>query len=122
MDVGREYLLRSPVSANQHQRLGVGAELGWDYLRLSANGYYRLSDWMSSSRYRDYDERVANGFDLRATGYLPAYPQLGANLVYEQYYGQHVGLFGDDEDDRQKDPYAVTVGLSYTPIPLVTPV
>ncbi|WP_206738740.1 inverse autotransporter beta domain-containing protein, partial [Enterobacter cloacae] len=27
---------------------------------------------MSSSRYRDYDERVANGFDLRATGYLPA--------------------------------------------------
>ena len=120
MDVGREYLLRSPVSANQHQRLGVGAELGWDYLRLSANGYYRLSDWMSSSRYRDYDERVANGFDLRATGYLPAYPQLGANLVYEQYYGQHVGLFGDDEDDRQKDPYAVTVGLSYTPIPLVT--
>ena len=108
------------VSANQHQRLGVGAELGWDYLRLSANGYYRLSDWMSSSRYRDYDERVANGFDLRATGYLPAYPQLGANLVYEQYYGQHVGLFGDDEDDRQKDPYAVTVGLSYTPVPLVT--
>ena len=84
------------VSANQHQRLGVGAELGWDYLRLSANGYYRLSDWMSSSRYRDYDERVANGFDLRATGYLPAYPQLGANLVY------------------------VTVGLSYTPVPLVT--
>src|SRR5690606_11209022 len=108
------------VSANQHQRLGVGGEPGWDYLRISANGYYRLSDWMSSSRYRDYDERVANGFDLRATGYLPAYPQLGANLVYEQYYGQHVGLFGDDEDDRQKDPYAVTVGLSYTPVPLVT--
>lgn len=65
------------VSANQHQRLGVGAELGWDYLRLSANGYYRLSDWMSSSRYRDYDERVANGFDLRATGYLPRIRSLG---------------------------------------------
>lgn len=108
------------VSANQHQRLGVGAEAGWDYLRLSANGYYRLSDWMSSSRYQDFDERVANGFDLRATGYLPAYPQLGANLIYEQYYGEHVGLFGDDEDDRQKDPYAVTVGLNYTPVPLIT--
>jgi adhesin/invasin len=108
------------VSANQHQRLGVGAELGWDYLRLSTNGYYRLSGWKASSAYRDYDERVANGFDVRATGYLPAYPQLGANLVYEQYYGNHVGLFGDDEDDRQKDPYAITVGLSYTPVPLVT--
>ncbi|MGK3227358.1 Ig-like domain-containing protein [Enterobacter soli] len=108
------------VSANQHQRLGAGAELGWDYLRLSANGYYRLSSWKASSRYRDYDERVANGFDLRATGYLPAYPQLGANLVYEQYYGNHVGLFGDDEDDRQKDPYAITLGLNYTPVPLIT--
>lgn len=108
------------ISGNQHERLGVGAELGWDYIKLSANGYFRLSDWMSSSRYMDYDERVANGFDLRATGYLPAYPQLGANVIYEQYYGDSVGLFGDDEDDRQKNPHAVTLGLNYTPVPLVT--
>jgi adhesin/invasin len=108
------------ISDNQHQRLGVGAELGWDYLKLSANGYYRLSEWMSSTRYRDYDERAANGFDIRAAGYLPAMPQLGANIVFEQYYGDSVGLFGDDEDDRQKDPYAVTFGLNYTPVPLVT--
>lgn len=108
------------ISGNQHERLGVGAELGWDYIKLSANGYFRLSDWMSSSRYQDYDERVANGFDIRATGYLPAYPQLGANVIYEQYYGDSVGLFGDDEDDRQKNPHAVTLGLNYTPVPLVT--
>lgn len=108
------------VSGNQHQRLGLGAELGWDYLKLSANGYLRLSDWMSSSAYEDYDERVANGFDIRATGYLPAYPQLGANVIYEQYFGDSVGLFGDDEDERQKDPYAVTLGVNYTPVPLVT--
>lgn len=75
---------------------------------------------MASSRYEDYDERVANGFDVRATGYLPAYPQLGANIIYEQYYGNSVGLFGDDEDDRQKNPHAITVGLNYTPVPLVT--
>lgn len=108
------------VSGNQHQRLGVGTELGWDYLKLSANGYFRLSDWISSSRYDDYDERAANGFDIRATGYLPAYPQLGANIMYEQYFGHSVGLSGDDEDDRQKDPYAVTLGVNYTPVPLVT--
>ncbi|UKJ22798.1 Ig-like domain-containing protein [Enterobacter mori] len=108
------------VSGNQHQRLGLGSELGWDYLKVSANGYLRLSNWMSSSRYEDYDERAANGFDISATGYLPAYPQLGANVIYEQYYGDSVGLFGDDEDDRQKDPYAVTLGLNYTPVPLVT--
>lgn len=108
------------VSGNQHQRLGFGSEMGWDYLKISANGYLRLSDWMSSSAYEDYDERVANGFDLRATGYLPAHPQLGANIIYEQYYGDSVGLFGDDDDDRQKDPYAVTLGVNYTPVPLVT--
>ncbi|HAT8012279.1 inverse autotransporter beta domain-containing protein [Citrobacter rodentium NBRC 105723 = DSM 16636] len=108
------------VSGNQHQRLGLDTELRWDYLNVSANGYLRLSDWMSSSSYQDYDERVADGFDIRATGYLPAYPQLGANIIYEQYFGDSVGLFGDDEDDRQKDPYAVTVGLNYTPVPLVT--
>jgi adhesin/invasin len=108
------------VSGNQHQRLGLGAEMGWDYLKLSTNGYFRLSDWMSSSQYEDYDERVANGFDLRTTGYLPSWPQLGANIIYEQYYGDNVGLFGDDEDDRQTNPYAVTLGVNYTPVPLVT--
>ncbi|MDI9803738.1 Ig-like domain-containing protein [Citrobacter koseri] len=108
------------ISGNQHQRLGLGTELGWNYLKLSANGYLRLSDWMRSTGYDDYDERVANGFDIRATGYLPAYPQLGANIIYEQYYGDDVGLFGDDEDDRQKNPHAITFGLNYTPVPLVT--
>lgn len=108
------------ISGNQHQRLGLGTELGWDNLKLSANGYYRLSNWMASTRYEDYDERVANGFDIRATGYIPAYPQLGANVIYEQYYGDDVGLFGDDEDDRQKNPHAITLGVNYTPFPLMT--
>lgn len=108
------------ISANHHKRLGVGAEVGQDYLKFAANGYFRLSDWMASSHYEDYDERVANGFDIRATGYLPAYPQFGANVIYEQYYGDSVGLFSDDEDDRQKNPHAITLGLNYTPVPLVT--
>ncbi len=107
------------ISENHHQRLGIGSELGWDYLKVSANGYLRLSEWMASSRYEDYDERAANGFDIRTEGYLPAWPQLGASIVYEQYFGNNVDLFNDD-DNRQKDPYAVTVGLNYTPFPLMT--
>lgn len=71
------------ISENHHQRLGIGSELGWDYLKVSANGYLRLSEWMASSRYEDYDERAANGFDIRTEGYLPAWPQLGASIVYE---------------------------------------
>ncbi|WP_415838467.1 Ig-like domain-containing protein [Rahnella bruchi] len=107
------------ISQNHHQRMGVGGELGWDYLKISANGYMRLTDWMASERYQDYDERAANGFDIRTEGYLPSWPQLGASAVFEQYYGDNVDLF-NDENNRQKDPYAVTVGLNYTPFTLMT--
>lgn len=107
------------LSQNHHQRLGVGGELGWDYLKISANGYMRLTEWMASERYQDYDERAANGFDIRTEGYLPSWPQLGASVVFEQYYGDNVDLF-NDEDNRQKDPYAVTVGMNYTPFTLMT--
>lgn len=39
-------------------------------------------------------------------------------MVYEQYYGDEVALFGKDE--RQNDPHAITAGLSYTPVPLIS--
>lgn len=108
------------LSDNTHQRLGLGGELGWDYVKLSANGYQRLSGWKDSKEHTDYEERVANGYDVRAEGYLPAYPQLGAQLIWEQYYGDDVALFGDSDDDRQRDPYAVTAGVNYTPVPLLS--
>ncbi|WP_407255561.1 inverse autotransporter beta domain-containing protein [Klebsiella pneumoniae] len=31
-----------------------------------------------------------------AEGWLPAYPQLGASIQFEKYYGKNVGLFGSD--------------------------
>ncbi len=101
-----------------HQRAGLGVEAWRDYLKLSANGYMRVSNWKASDDLTDYDERPASGFDLRAEGYLPALPSLGGKLMYEQYFGNEVGLFG--RDNRQSNPAAVTVGLNYTPIPLVT--
>ncbi|HHX3467326.1 TPA: Ig-like domain-containing protein [Enterobacter asburiae] len=101
-----------------NRRFGLGAEAWRDYLKLSANGYFRLSDWHQSRDFADYDERPANGYDLRAEGWLPAYPQLGAKLMYEQYQGDEVALFG--KDNRQKDPWAFTGGITYTPVPLFT--
>ncbi|MFC0225469.1 ZirU family protein [Serratia aquatilis] len=102
----------------KNSRVGFGVEAWTDYLKLSANSYLRLTDWHQSRDFADYNERPANGYDLRAEAYLPAYPQLGANLMYEQYWGDEVALFG--KDDRQKNPYAVTAGINYTPIPLIT--
>ncbi|WP_295895631.1 inverse autotransporter beta domain-containing protein [uncultured Bartonella sp.] len=104
--------------SRSHSRMGVGVEYWRDYLKLSMNGYYRLSDWRSSPEVEDYYERPANGWDIRAEGYLPSYPKLGMKLNFEQYYGEEVGLFG--KNNRQKNPYAVTFGANYTPIPLLT--
>ena len=102
-----------------HTRTGMGVEYWRDYLKLSGNGYLRLSNWRSAPELdHDYEARPANGWDLRAEGWLPAWPQLGGKLVYEQYYGDEVALFGKDE--RQNDPHAITAGLSYTPVPLIS--
>lgn len=85
-----------------HSRAGIGAE------------YWRSAPELDN----DYEARPANGWDVRAEGWLPAWPYLGGKLVYEQYYGDEVALF--DKDDRQSNPHAITAGLNYTPFPLMT--
>ncbi|HAW5566361.1 TPA: inverse autotransporter adhesin-like protein YeeJ [Escherichia coli] len=102
-----------------HSRAGIGAEYWRDYLKLSSNGYLRLTNWRSAPELdNDYEARPANGWDVRAEGWLPAWPHLGGKLIYEQYYGNEVALF--DKDDRQSNPHAITAGLNYTPFPLMT--
>ncbi|MDE9437177.1 inverse autotransporter beta domain-containing protein [Xenorhabdus bovienii] len=102
----------------KNRRLGLGGEIWGDYLKLSANAYYRLSDWQHSRDHKDYYERPANGYDINGEFFLPAYPNLGAKLTYEQYFGDNVTLF--NRDTKQKNPSLAKLGLTYTPIPLVT--
>ncbi|HEN3637181.1 TPA: inverse autotransporter beta domain-containing protein [Yersinia enterocolitica] len=102
----------------KNRRMGLGAEAWTDYLKLSANSYFGITDWHQSRDFANYNERPANGYDIRAEGWLPSYPQLGGKLMYEKYRGDEVALFGKDE--RQKNPMAVTAGVNYTPIPLLT--
>ncbi len=102
-----------------NRRIGVGAEAWRDYLRLSANVYLGTTNWHNS---RDFDgswqEKPANGCDVRVEGWLPTYPQLGGKLVWEQYSGKQVALF--DKDHLQQTPHAFTAALEYTPVPLIT--
>ncbi|MFA3763154.1 inverse autotransporter beta domain-containing protein [Yersinia sp. 2466 StPb PI] len=42
-----------------------------DNAKLAANYYYPISGWKDSD---DYLERSTKEFDVRAQGYLPAYP------------------------------------------------
>ncbi len=101
-----------------HRRLGLGGEAWTDYLKFSGNYYHPLSDWKDSEDFDFYEERPARGWDIRAEAWLPSYPQLGGKVVFEQYYGDEVALFGTD--NLEKDPYAVTLGLNYQPVPLLT--
>ncbi|WP_145525966.1 inverse autotransporter beta domain-containing protein [Yersinia rohdei] len=104
--------------SRNHTRGGVGGELWMDNAKLAANYYHPVSGWKDSKDFDDYLERPASGFDVRAQGYLPAHPQLGASVVYEKYYGDEVALFG--KENLQSDPHAVTLGVDYTPVPLLT--
>lgn len=101
-----------------NRRIGFGLEAWHDDIKLSANSYFGTTTWHASADADNYQEKPADGFDLRAQGYLPAYPQLGGKIVYEHYQGDEVALF--DKDDRQRNPSAVTLGLSYTPVPLLS--
>nr|WP_276552534.1 Ig-like domain-containing protein [Xenorhabdus indica] len=101
----------------QHHRYSLGLEAWHDNVKLSANLYQRLSHW-KPSRLTDFDARPANGWDIQAEAYLPAFPHWGGQLKYEHYDGQEVALFGESE--RQKNPYSVTARLTYTPVPFVT--
>lgn len=101
-----------------HRRGSIGSEVWTNFLKLSGNYYIPLSQWKDSKDFDNYQERPAQGWDMRIQTYLPFYPQLGSSLVYEQYYGDQVALFGTD--NLEEDPSAVTLGVDYTPVPLVT--
>ncbi|MBF0035806.1 hypothetical protein HAX39_24970 [Citrobacter freundii] len=115
--LGGNFFVDDDMSGENH-RVGIGAEAWTDAVRLSANTYLGTTEWHGSRDFDDYSEKPADGFDLRAEGYLPECPQLGARLMYEQYYGENVALF--DKDHLQENPSAVTVGLRYSPVPLVS--
>lgn len=100
-----------------HSRLGTGVEFAKNYYKLTANGYLRLSDWKDLPKTEQpYQlERPANGWDIKASGWLPMYPQFGASIKYEKYYGS-AELF----NKTQSNPYALSMELNWTPIPLLT--
>ncbi|MFP2508046.1 Ig-like domain-containing protein, partial [Buttiauxella gaviniae] len=102
----------------KNRRVGLGAEAWTNNLKLSGNYYFGLTDWHQSRDFADYDERPANGYDLRAEAYLPAYPQLGGTLMYEKYFGNEVAL--SSTSDRLKNPQALSAGVNWTPFPLMT--
>ncbi len=97
-------------------RAGLGAEAWGEYLRLSANYYQPLGDWRLTGVTQE--QRMARGYDVTAQAWLPFYRHVNTSVSLEQYFGDNVDLFNTGTGYR--DPLAVKVGLSYTPVPLMT--
>ncbi|MGV8927775.1 MAG: YchO/YchP family invasin [Ewingella sp.] len=103
---------------HQLTRGSLGAEAWTDYLYFSTNYYHPFSSFQPDNSTSTQLRRQARGYDITTKGYLPFYRQIGASLSYEQYYGDRVDLFGNGT--RQTNPSAMTFGVNYTPVPLVT--
>jgi Inverse autotransporter, beta-domain len=101
---------------HHHQRLGLGAEARRDYLSLALNGYYPISHWKSGNESEQYCARPARGADVTVEAYLPQHPHLGIKVNAERYFDDQVGAFTPHAKQRIA---SVTLGLHYTPVPLV---
>lgn len=97
-------------------RGGLGAEAWGENLRFSANYYHPLHSWVNSGT--TLQQRMARGYDLTAQAWIPAYSHINTSLSIEQYFGDSVDLFHSGTGYR--NPVAVSLGLNYTPIPLLT--
>lgn len=98
-------------------RGSVGAEAWGESMRLSANYYHPLGSWQQGSSLVQ-QQRMASGYDVTAQARLPFYQHINTSVSVEQYFGDNVDLF--HSGTGYHNPVAVSVGLSYTPVPLVT--
>lgn len=98
------------------QRASVGTEAWSDSMRFSANYYQPLSGWKNLNDTQQ--QRMARGYDITSQSYLPFYRQVGVSVSYQHYLGENVDLF--NSGNRYHNPSAMSFGLSYTPVPLVT--
>nr|WP_072129129.1 YchO/YchP family invasin [Kluyvera genomosp. 1] len=97
-------------------RGGVGAEAWGENLRFSANYYHPLREWQNTGT--TLQQRMARGYDVTAQAWIPAYNHINTSLSVEQYFGDSVDLFRTGTGYH--NPVAVSLGLNYTPVPLLT--
>lgn len=100
-----------------HGRLGLGLEQRSAARSVAVNGYLPFSPWRIAED-QATQSRQAKGIDLRLQQQLPQRPQLQLNVVLEHYFAH--ALVAENAQQSPPRPTALTVGLDYTPVPLVT--
>ena len=108
------YLTWSQLGLTQ-QDDGLVSNVG-EYLRLSANFYQPFAAWHEQTATQE--QRMARGYDLTARMRMPFYQHLNTSVSVEQYFGDRVDLF--NSGTGYHNPVALSLGLNYTPVPLVT--
>ncbi|CAK2466723.1 adhesin/invasin [Vibrio crassostreae] len=107
-----------------HLRGSVGVEGSHQFVNLSSNFYFPLSDWKASpdsfeSLSETLYERAAYGVDINATGlFSTQFPALTWSTSFGQFFGEHVEVSTGEEPI--KDAYIFNAGVNYQPLPLVT--
>lgn len=97
-------------------RASFGTEARGDFLSFSANYYLPVSGWRETDSTRM--ARMAHGYDITSQGYLPFYRQLGVSVSWQQYLGDNIDAF--NSGNYYHNPAALSLGFTYTPVPLVT--
>lgn len=64
-----------------------------------------------------YYAEIAHGYDVNLQAWIPGYLQLSGRVKFEQYFGDRVAFTKKGQEAR--NPYALSLGLSYAPIPLL---
>ena len=100
-------------TSNKHYRIGLGLEYWQNYLKLTNNYYFGLSEWDLDKEVNFYT-KPANGFDLNQDFYLPFWPSFGMTLAYEKY-------FGDLSKTKLEkiDQEFFILGINYDFVPLI---
>ncbi|MBT9429773.1 inverse autotransporter beta domain-containing protein [Candidatus Symbiopectobacterium endolongispinus] len=115
--LGYNLFYDAQTSKSVYHRLGVGGELWFDNARFTANGYYGLTRNRGVDEKPGYYADVTHGYDVNLQAWIPGYRQLSGRVRFEQYFGDSVALTKKGKDAR--NPHALSLGLSYAPIPLL---
>ena len=101
-------------------RASFGVEAASLHWRLFGNHYYALEDrWHDALVDADeWEERVADGYDLGAAWSPAALPSLEFQLKASRWLGEAVDVF--DNESLYRDPLVWSAKLAYSPIPLLS--
>ncbi|HAO2927990.1 TPA: inverse autotransporter invasin YchO [Escherichia coli] len=108
--------VRDALSQQVNQHVESWLSPWGEYLRLSANFYQPFAAWHEQTATQE--QRMARGYDLTARMRMPFYQLLNTSVSVEQYFGDRVDLF--NSGTGYHNPVALSLGLNYTPVPLVT--